>query len=489
MPEIRQDIRSATFVVAANDSLHKNMADYVCDGVNDHLTIQAAIDAMTTGTVICLEGTYNNVSSVTLGDFKSIKFLPGSIIEYTGIASPTFILQGDHSGLEFDTLRGRADGTSEVAISLRGGPRQKITGGTIGEWTGQYFVKGVLFDQANSIDLMTAGTVNIRSIYGGEYGIDLEPGANTVEGNIFNINIIARQTVRCLRIGADGGADSVQFNHFSLGLEGNAETPQLFDCYCSRNTIDITKGFVTPTGAIWGHLHDTALYNNVRVDGDPVLIIDEGINLITAPLKNSGPMRTMYRDTRHYPFTDFTNWQSQVGGGGAVTKGSLEMLIQSGAAANGSAWCWTPFKAYGYWHGINYDAYQYLCVEIFIEGDIDTSKVWIKFDDDETPADPGSNALGFRIDNLAAMGITYDGVLHVVDLSTVLTSGGFHVLEMEFWPGQKVVWRIDGIYVGESADIPAGAALNTDLTIAVMNGATGGAKTVSALPATISRRE
>lgn len=30
MPEIKQDIRAATFIVAANDSVHKNMADYVC---------------------------------------------------------------------------------------------------------------------------------------------------------------------------------------------------------------------------------------------------------------------------------------------------------------------------------------------------------------------------------------------------------------------------------------------------------------------------
>lgn len=61
MPEIKQDIRTATFIVAANDSLHKNMADYVCDGVNDHLEIQAALDALpaTGGEVLLLDGTYN----------------------------------------------------------------------------------------------------------------------------------------------------------------------------------------------------------------------------------------------------------------------------------------------------------------------------------------------------------------------------------------------------------------------------------------------
>ena len=38
--------QSATFVVAASDSLHQGYADYVCDGVDDQVEIQAAIDAL-----------------------------------------------------------------------------------------------------------------------------------------------------------------------------------------------------------------------------------------------------------------------------------------------------------------------------------------------------------------------------------------------------------------------------------------------------------
>jgi len=50
MPEIKQDIRGATFVVAANDSVHKNMADYVCNGTRitggDQVEINLAIEAL-----------------------------------------------------------------------------------------------------------------------------------------------------------------------------------------------------------------------------------------------------------------------------------------------------------------------------------------------------------------------------------------------------------------------------------------------------------
>lgn len=61
-PEWTGVTRSATFVVAANDSsaLSKQQADYVCDGVDDQVEIQAAIDALPThgGKIILLDGLY-----------------------------------------------------------------------------------------------------------------------------------------------------------------------------------------------------------------------------------------------------------------------------------------------------------------------------------------------------------------------------------------------------------------------------------------------
>ena len=52
--------QAATFVVAASNSLHKARADYVCDGVDDQVEIQAAIDALPTagGKVMLLEGSF-----------------------------------------------------------------------------------------------------------------------------------------------------------------------------------------------------------------------------------------------------------------------------------------------------------------------------------------------------------------------------------------------------------------------------------------------
>jgi len=70
MPEIKQDIRATTFVVASDDSLHKNDADYVCDGAGDEVEINQALNALPTqgGRVILLEGTYVLAHSITIPD-------------------------------------------------------------------------------------------------------------------------------------------------------------------------------------------------------------------------------------------------------------------------------------------------------------------------------------------------------------------------------------------------------------------------------------
>lgn len=55
-----QAIVATTLVVAASNSLHPRRADYTCDGTNDHIELQAAIDALPAygGKIVLLEGSY-----------------------------------------------------------------------------------------------------------------------------------------------------------------------------------------------------------------------------------------------------------------------------------------------------------------------------------------------------------------------------------------------------------------------------------------------
>jgi parallel beta-helix repeat protein len=61
-------VSPATFVVAASDSLHKKRADYVCDGVDDHVEIQAAIDALPSqgGVIFFRAGIYTISSTLNV---------------------------------------------------------------------------------------------------------------------------------------------------------------------------------------------------------------------------------------------------------------------------------------------------------------------------------------------------------------------------------------------------------------------------------------
>ena len=64
--------QSATFVVAASDSVHQGRADYVCSGVDDQVQIQAAIDAAKHGAkIVLLEGNFWISAPITMID-KSV---------------------------------------------------------------------------------------------------------------------------------------------------------------------------------------------------------------------------------------------------------------------------------------------------------------------------------------------------------------------------------------------------------------------------------
>jgi len=77
MPEIKLDIRVATLVVAANNSLNKNMADYVCDGTADDVEIQAALEAIEAtghaGRVVLLEGDYYITENLVVHGYADLE--------------------------------------------------------------------------------------------------------------------------------------------------------------------------------------------------------------------------------------------------------------------------------------------------------------------------------------------------------------------------------------------------------------------------------
>jgi len=96
------DLRTATYVVAASDSVHKFEADYFCDGTNDHVQIQAALDALpaTGGEVFLLDGTYNIEVSIALDSYQTLRGCGENTIVTTTTTALDIITATGGSGTE-----------------------------------------------------------------------------------------------------------------------------------------------------------------------------------------------------------------------------------------------------------------------------------------------------------------------------------------------------------------------------------------------------
>lgn len=79
--------RAATLIVAASNSLDKYRADYICDGTDDYVEIQDALDALPVGggKVLLLDGTYNLYAVEGVGDL--IVARNGTCIEGQGAST------------------------------------------------------------------------------------------------------------------------------------------------------------------------------------------------------------------------------------------------------------------------------------------------------------------------------------------------------------------------------------------------------------------
>ena len=120
------EANAATLVVAANNSLNKDRADYICNGVNDHVKIQTAIDRIATdsaygGRLAFMEGNYNIEAAIT---GRSLIIYDGCTVGMWGKGT-TFTLAGNgynimnFSGQQsFEINRIKFDGNNKTGKAL-----------------------------------------------------------------------------------------------------------------------------------------------------------------------------------------------------------------------------------------------------------------------------------------------------------------------------------------------------------------------------------
>lgn len=102
--------QAATFIVAASDSLHPGRADYVCNGVDDQVTIQAAIDAAYAakkGNIFQMAGTYHIDAPLTGKDYVDLLGSGfGTVWDVSSLNSGAAIVMGDRSTLSSLQIKG-----------------------------------------------------------------------------------------------------------------------------------------------------------------------------------------------------------------------------------------------------------------------------------------------------------------------------------------------------------------------------------------------
>ena len=331
------DLRTATFVVAASDSEHKYEADYFCDGTNDQVQIQAAIDALpaTGGEVFLLDGTYNVEVALALDSYQTLRGCGRNTILTTTTATLDIIMAT--GGSETEKLGiliadlcvdGDAGGaTSHTGIKWAYVDYSKISNTWIvdngehgifldfsdfNEIVGNYVLDSTL----SGIRLQDAhkNTVAANIAEGNDYGIDLTTmsstcGENIVAGNtcqgndtagisLYEANDCTVSGNTCLGNTTYGIALSVAYRDTITGniiqgntLDGIYSWSEAFDCVISSNVIRLNGHHgIYLCGGHNNVIGNLLLENSQTTDAayDNIFVEDSGYNLISGNICRRG---------------------------------------------------------------------------------------------------------------------------------------------------------------------------------------------------------
>jgi len=206
--------RTAVYVVCASNSKQKTHCDYLCDGTDDQVEIQAAIDALPShgGKVILMDGTYYITQSINLSSSVSLSGQGASTVlyvpdntnpSYLPIISLDAVSYCSISDLFINGNKNYQSSGREDGIYINGGGRHKIVNTWIyyiygAEGNGIY-VDGAPYDiliQGNTFNHIQDDGMDINGIVKsqiignhindcGDNGIDTEGTEHTTfSGNV-----------------------------------------------------------------------------------------------------------------------------------------------------------------------------------------------------------------------------------------------------------------------------------------------------------------
>ncbi|WP_241648078.1 right-handed parallel beta-helix repeat-containing protein [Methanoculleus taiwanensis] len=157
---------TVTLIVAAYDAgeASKAQADYTCDGVNDHVEIQAALKAVPAGgTVLLTEGTFNCAGNLQPGAYTTLK---GSgdgvtVLKFPGVGGPR--VRSSYVTFADFTILGTADLLVAQSHARVHNVTMTVDNSRIGAfyvWASNKVVEDVEFVNCKAIDCGRYGFIN-----------------------------------------------------------------------------------------------------------------------------------------------------------------------------------------------------------------------------------------------------------------------------------------------------------------------------------------
>lgn len=244
-----------TITIAADNTVDKSTAQYVCDGVDDQATINAAIammDAYGGGNIVLLAGTY---------------YISGTVLfNYTGISDDNIIFsgQGDTSILKIPD----GHSTDMTMIWVQGGGTPTIKNVTLKDFkvdgngantTGVYSGIRVSNGENITIENITIGDGNEGSNYA-----------------IYNNQDTANLTVTDCRIGT-WGINGLELRHVNTGtISNNIFTSSRFELYSSNNDLTISGNTFNTTRIMASTDDHINRMTNIAITGNS-FVMDHGV--------------------------------------------------------------------------------------------------------------------------------------------------------------------------------------------------------------------
>jgi len=278
IPEIHIP-REATIVVAASDSLTPS-GDYVCDGVDDHVQILAALAALpaTGGTVMLLEGTYNCEASIAMTSYDRLVGNGRGTILTTTTANLDIITAVGGGGTEIigiEIANLTVDGTAGAAVNDMGIYWDFVDYSSIHHvWSINNGEEGIHIKNSDWNRIQSS----VTETNGTTGGIELESS----NFNVVNDNISAYNTEAGIRIVGQGNSitgntchDNTQEGIEVTGVaQGNGIAGNT--CYDNNHGIKLSGATVNDNGVVgngcysnawYGIFVDSALFNTFSGNG------------------------------------------------------------------------------------------------------------------------------------------------------------------------------------------------------------------------------